>query len=583
MLTNAAAAGAFGAAFVGVVILQLNPHLPLAPDVVLRLYVRLLIVYGTHLTAFFYTLIVIKQLFAKQLSSPGWLSVRTLAWLSAPTAIAATALMWVNLTGFRLALAQETARRMAAGTAATGLCAVLLLIIAVVHYSFGRRGSRTTALLFAATVAASVLLPIVARGLGRPPAGTDVRTHTAPAIAPAPSAGRIVLVLLDGASLEYIAPATAAGRLPNFGRLLDRGASMHLASVRPTQPAVVWTAVATGKYPPANGVRSASTYGFGHPDARIELLPERCLSYALVRFGVFDQRALDATGLRARPLWDLLSESGVAVGFVGWPLSDPVRPVRGYLVSDRLHRAPNALLSVDDSRYIYPRDAFASTAPPQMPAAALDGWVGDAGDEASSAVGAAVTSAAQGLLPRDVWYRRIAAALESRYPSQVTGLRYEGIDVAGHHFLRYAMPRAFGDVSEEERRRHGEVLERQYDDIDREIGSYLAALGPDDVLMVVSGFGMEPVTPFKRVIAWAFGESALTGTHENGPDGFLLAYGGPIARGRLALGSVVDVTPTVLYLLGLPVGRDMDGYARTDLFDRRFTAERPITFIRSYD
>jgi hypothetical protein len=225
MLTNAAAAGAFGAAFVGVVILQLNPHLPLAPDVVLRLYVRLLIVYGTHLTAFFYTLIVIKQLFAKQLSSPGWLSVRTLAWLSAPTAIAATALMWVNLTGFRLALAQETARRMAAGTAAAGLCAVLLLIIAVVHYSFGRRGSRTTALLFGATVAASVLLPIVARGLGRPPAGTDVRTHTAPAIAPAPSTGRIVLVLLDGASLEYIAPATAAGRLPNFGRLLDRGAS----------------------------------------------------------------------------------------------------------------------------------------------------------------------------------------------------------------------------------------------------------------------------------------------------------------------------------------------------------------------
>jgi len=38
---------------------------------VLRLYARLAIVYGIHLAAFFYTLIVLKQVFAKQLSSPG--------------------------------------------------------------------------------------------------------------------------------------------------------------------------------------------------------------------------------------------------------------------------------------------------------------------------------------------------------------------------------------------------------------------------------------------------------------------------------------------------------------------------------
>jgi hypothetical protein len=39
----------------------------------------------------------------------------------------------------------------------------------------------------------------------------------------------------------------------------------------------------------------------------------------------------------------------------------------------------------------------------------------------------------------------------------------------------------------------------------------------------------------------------------------------------------------VLYYLGLPVGRDMDGYARTDLFARTFTAGRPIAFIPSHD
>ena len=43
------------------------------------------------------------------------------------------------------------------------------------------------------------------------------------------------------------------------------------------------------------------------------------------------------------------------------------------------------------------------------------------------------------------------------------------------------------------------------------------------------------------------------------------------------------MTPTILYFLGLPIGRDMDGYARTDLFQRAFTDERPITFIPTYD
>ena len=43
------------------------------------------------------------------------------------------------------------------------------------------------------------------------------------------------------------------------------------------------------------------------------------------------------------------------------------------------------------------------------------------------------------------------------------------------------------------------------------------------------------------------------------------------------------MTPTVLYFFGLPVGRDMDGYARTDLFTRDFTAARPLAFIPTYE
>jgi hypothetical protein len=112
----------------------------------------------------------------------------------------------------------------------------------------------------------------------------------------------------------------------------------------------------------------------------------------------------------------------------------------------------------------------------------------------------------------------------------------------------------------------------------------MAGLGPEDLLIVVSGYGMEPLGLGKRLIERLIGDPEISGTHEAAPDGFLLAYGASVARGReQARASVVDVTPTILYYLGLPLGRDMDGYARTDVFQRSFTDQRPITFIPTYD
>ncbi|MGH2667580.1 MAG: hypothetical protein ACRDH5_00390, partial [bacterium] len=90
--------------------------------------------------------------------------------------------------------------------------------------------------------------------------------------------------------------------------------------------------------------------------------------------------------------------------------------------------------------------------------------------------------------------------------------------------------------------------------------------------------------PGKRLVARAMREGHITGTHDRAPDGFLIAYGAHVTTGKLPeRGSIVDVAPTVLYFLGLPVGRDMDGFARTDLFERSFTADRPITFIATHD
>ena len=124
-------------------------------------------------------------------------------------------------------------------------------------------------------------------------------------------------------------------------------------------------------------------------------------------------------------------------------------------------------------------------------------------------------------------------------------------------------------------------MDRYYAFIDAEIGTALAGLAEGDLLLVISGFGMEPTGLAKRWLARLTGDADFSGTHERAPDGFMLAYGTAVQPGRPQRGSIVDVTPTLLYFFGLPVARDMDGFARADLFTTEF-ALRPVSFVPSY-
>ena len=145
------------------------------------------------------------------------------------------------------------------------------------------------------------------------------------------------------------------------------------------------------------------------------------------------------------------------------------------------------------------------------------------------------------------------------------------------------MPGAFGDVSDDEIQKYGAVVASNYATADAAIGRAIAAQRPGDLLIVASGFGMEPLGVGKRLLDRTFGNADQSGTHERAPDGFLLAFGTDVAPGRYPRASLVDVAPTILYFFGLPVARDMDGFARTDIFTRAFTAARPITYIPTYE
>jgi len=572
MLTNSLIAGALGAAFLTIIVMQLNPGVPLASATPWRWFVTLGLFYGLLIAAACYVMIVAREFFAMDVMSPGWASVRVLAWLSAALSAAAALLMWLNVRGFAQALGEESARRMTAGAVATTASALVLLAIAVLHYSFGRRGSRVGASLFVLAVVASLVLPVVARGAGKDADPDSIAWRSEPFPSADGAAGpRVTLIALDGASLDFILPRAAEGRLPNFSRVIEGGAAIDLATVRPTQPDPVWAAVATGMYPANSGVRSAARYYARNDDLGIDLLPDHCLSHALVRIGLVSNEPRTSDQWQARPLWGVLSDAGVSTGIVRWPLTHPAQPVLGFMVSDRFHQAARAGTPLE--RTAYPPE----TVDVLRAAASFS----SASNAASPAEFMARTPEAA-VRERDLVYARVARTLQAQHRPRFMAVRYEGLDVVGHHYWQFTQPPAPSGVPERRRRRFSDVIERYYAMIDRELGAAVEAMQAGDLLIVVSGFGMHRTSPIKRALSRLLRDADLSGTHERAPDGFLLAYGSAVQHGRPQRGSIVDVTPTLLYFFGLPIALDMDGFARSDVFTREFTTERPITFIPSY-
>jgi arylsulfatase A-like enzyme len=173
--------------------------------------------------------------------------------------------------------------------------------------------------------------------------------------------------------------------------------------------------------------------------------------------------------------------------------------------------------------------------------------------------------------------------LRDEHDPQVYGVYFFGLDRAGHTFYRYHRPDSFGDVSDPELKKYGRVIEAYYGHLDAILGEYLQSLGPEEILVVLSGHGMEPLPVTRRVVETFKGGSSLSGYHDDGPDGLALFYGPGIARGtKFQGGSVVDITPTLLYLMGLPLGQDMEGTLLADVLEESLSRNQPVTFISSY-
>jgi predicted AlkP superfamily phosphohydrolase/phosphomutase len=122
---------------------------------------------------------------------------------------------------------------------------------------------------------------------------------------------RVLVIGLDGVPLYLIRSWAQEGKLPALKSVMDRGTVGSLRSTVPPISGPAWASFMTGKNPGKTGIydflyRRNGSYGFSPNDARRR---------------------------DGKSIWNILSAESKRVGVLNVPMSYPVEPVKGFIIS----------------------------------------------------------------------------------------------------------------------------------------------------------------------------------------------------------------------------------------------------------
>lgn len=402
----------------------------------------------------------------------------------------------------------------------------------------------------------------------------------------------VLIFAVDGLEWDVLLPLVQRGEAPAFAELMRRGVFGELESKRPTWSPVIWTTIATGKRPAKHGIE-----GF---------------VYGVEVDGKLEPRVYNSGHRRTKAFWNILSDHGRSVDVVGWWITYPAEPIDGLMVSQTnttaaLHeRDEGAILKgtlqEGVARQVWPEAREAGVlATLARVEASLDERLAAHYGRPPHPLGPleqAVWDESRWAFRADETYLEIIAERFDAPPADVTAVYVGGPDVVGHRFWRYAFPQLYAHPpAAEQVENFGGLLEAAYRRVDRALAQLLAKLPAETTVLVVSDHGMQAEHTDAAFPPDAERQGRLSGGHNDAPPGVILAAGPRIAtpaaggapietlaRADLPrLGSVLDVLPTLLALLEVPLGEDMPGAPMTSVLDAAWFAAHPVTRVPTHD
>ncbi|HEV8375687.1 MAG TPA: alkaline phosphatase family protein [Candidatus Polarisedimenticolia bacterium] len=377
---------------------------------------------------------------------------------------------------------------------------------------------------------------------------------------------KVLLFGIDGADWAVIRPLIDSGRLPNFAKIVEGGATGVLHSMEPSLSPALWTTVATGRPPE---VHQIADFIVRLPSGGYEPVTS-------------DRRAVPA-------FWNLVGtqDGGREVGVIGWLASWPAERVRGYVVTSYLPYVYNwstgrplkGTVVEGIPKQTYPEDLMQEIAPLKITPETVDpALIRRFYDPAKiSLLGKESAECVEGFLwslASDETYRRIGAHLFAARKVDLFAIYFGGVDVVSHRFWKFAWPNAlpYGtDPQEAEILR--DVIPAYYAYIDQILGEFIRSMDDRTTLVLLSDHG------FKAVLVP--NKPTTSGHHR--PEGILALYGRGVAKGRtIGDAKLLDILPTMFALLEEPLSRELPGKILAEAFEMSATQRVRVRYVDAY-
>lgn len=261
---------------------------------------------------------------------------------------------------------------------------------------------------------------------------------------------KILMIALDGATLDLLEPWMAAGDLPLLARLFAEGTGGPLRSAIPWATPTAFASFATGLNPGQHGV-----YDFG------VLKGDDYTSFVPTNGGM----------VRGRSLWRLLSDAGLKSAVINMPMTYPAEAIDGVLIAG----------------IPYPAGSPRLCHPPRL----LDelrqhGW--DLARNASDDLAGSYRDYFDGLVDLARTRAEAAAWLLQTHRPDFTAVHFLETDQVQHRFWQF-MP---GEPKYDPDGPHTRAILRLFQEVERGMAQIIAAAGEDVTLCLMSDHGFGP-------------------------------------------------------------------------------------------
>ena len=474
---------------------------------------------------------------------------------------------WIHASELAFFLPQGINRRLIKAAIALSVAAVVCFYTALVHQMRQRPYGRRSYLLFFLMALLAVYVVFERREAFRPyvrpePRATLFEESTRPTL---------LVVGVEAATLDAILPLAEQGRLPFFSSMLQEGTQGRLQSLSQLRRSALWATVLVGKHPYRHGVVGDLLYRSPafEDGAELRLLP---LGLGLEHWGFLSEpRTVEGQDLGMRPLWEILSHLGLSTAVVGWPLVSPDSETVDVVLSE-------AFFEQGDEGQVSP-EALVERA--RLFRTRLD----EIDPVYSSRFGPSPPAVVLAAMARDQWRLDLAQFLLDQQPAtESLFLMLPGLEAVSQEYFGGFASAQFDGAQDPESVEAAQLLSAYYSHVDQLL-EQLWDLTPEPKLLVVTSvYGVEGPSGLREAWRRLLRKPAVAGYRTTQSDGLILLRGEGIrAGGMLRSANLVDLAPTLLYGMGLPIARDSDGVVLTDAFDGTFLARQPLTLVPSYE